>query len=392
MAEIPVDSLLQCLVECSQKAAKIAQIFRDEEDLFGLLVERKSDIKKNKQLIQDYKTLADVLVQETIKKDVGEKFPAVKSKIQGEEQNQFQNALGESILVELTDSPDDTVNLLYKVLDGRENVAKRLASVVHSSKAMDTKEYSSSSTIPADTIGIWIDPIDSTAEYIQAKSDETEDHNIQTYGLRCVCVLIGVYCIQTGNPIIGVINQPFYKKEEASSEWENKFFWGINYNTETASSITWNEEDKERTKIIVISSSESDELQDVMRTKYTVIHAAGAGYKALLVATMKADLYILSQPNTYFWDTCGPHALLSAKNGGIVNFQDKTAIKNKDELTNFQIKYFPNKDVTGTHRFQNFKGIIAYRDSNDVIEFFNLLRENGYYFKTLKKNEIKYLL
>lgn len=64
--------LLQCLVECSLKAARIAQLFRDENDLFQLLVEEKSTIEKNKRFVQDFKTLADVLVQETIKRDVGE--------------------------------------------------------------------------------------------------------------------------------------------------------------------------------------------------------------------------------------------------------------------------------------------------------------------------------
>ncbi|GBN45814.1 hypothetical protein AVEN_67874-1 [Araneus ventricosus] len=69
---IPLGELLQCLVECSEKAARIAQIFRDENDLFQLLVEEKTEIEKNKRFVQDFKTLADVLVQETIKRDVGE--------------------------------------------------------------------------------------------------------------------------------------------------------------------------------------------------------------------------------------------------------------------------------------------------------------------------------
>lgn len=70
---IRLEDLLQCLVECCEKAAQIARIFRGENDLFGLLVEEKSEIEKNRMLVQDFKTLADVLVQETIKKDVGQK-------------------------------------------------------------------------------------------------------------------------------------------------------------------------------------------------------------------------------------------------------------------------------------------------------------------------------
>ncbi|GFY57529.1 hypothetical protein TNIN_481731, partial [Trichonephila inaurata madagascariensis] len=70
---ILLSDLLQCLIECSQKAARIAQIFRDENDLFQLLVEEKSPVEKDKRVFRDFKTLADVLVQETIKKDVGQK-------------------------------------------------------------------------------------------------------------------------------------------------------------------------------------------------------------------------------------------------------------------------------------------------------------------------------
>ncbi|GFV84419.1 uncharacterized protein TNCV_5006831 [Trichonephila clavipes] len=72
---ILLSDLLQCLIECSQKAARIAQIFRDENDLFQLLVEEKSPVEKDKKVFRDFKTLADVLVQETIKKDVGQKSP-----------------------------------------------------------------------------------------------------------------------------------------------------------------------------------------------------------------------------------------------------------------------------------------------------------------------------
>ncbi|KAF8770541.1 Inositol polyphosphate 1-phosphatase like protein [Argiope bruennichi] len=74
---IPLSELLQCIVECSQKAARIAQIFRDENDLFQLLVEEKTEIEKNKRFVQDFKTLADVLVQETIKRDVGVQGPEI---------------------------------------------------------------------------------------------------------------------------------------------------------------------------------------------------------------------------------------------------------------------------------------------------------------------------
>ena len=72
--------LLHCLLECSEKAARIARCFRSQDELFDILVEEKSDIEKNRRRIQDFKTLADVLVQETIKRDVGRKVRIHKKK------------------------------------------------------------------------------------------------------------------------------------------------------------------------------------------------------------------------------------------------------------------------------------------------------------------------
>lgn len=81
------------------------------------------------------------------------------SKIQGEEQNSFQNTLGESIKVELTNSLEETTGLLSKVLNGKVQVAESLASTVHSDDTCFSKQYSSYIAIPASRIGIWIDPI-----------------------------------------------------------------------------------------------------------------------------------------------------------------------------------------------------------------------------------------
>lgn len=115
-----------------------------------------------------------------------------------------------------------------------------------------------------------------------------------------------------------------------------------------------------------------------MKTRYSVVHAAGAGYKCLVVAKSKADLYVLSLPNTHFWDMCGPHAILAALGGGIVNFDqiiNATDKVDQSNIQNYQLKYL--EDSTNP-AFKNTGGLIAYKDSNDLIEFLDLLREKGY--------------
>ena len=64
--------LLSELMKSSEKAAKIARVCRLNEQLFSLLIEEKSETEKNPRFLLDFKTLADVLIQETIKKDIGD--------------------------------------------------------------------------------------------------------------------------------------------------------------------------------------------------------------------------------------------------------------------------------------------------------------------------------
>jgi len=58
------------LLKAAEKAAHIARICREEDVLFQLLVEEKKGDAKNTNFVQDFKTLADVLIQETIKHSV----------------------------------------------------------------------------------------------------------------------------------------------------------------------------------------------------------------------------------------------------------------------------------------------------------------------------------
>ncbi|KAI4457875.1 (2')5'-bisphosphate nucleotidase 1 [Holotrichia oblita] len=63
-------SLLESLIVVSEKAANIARICRQDRHLFQLLVQEKSQSEANPRFVQDFKTLADVLIQETIKRDI----------------------------------------------------------------------------------------------------------------------------------------------------------------------------------------------------------------------------------------------------------------------------------------------------------------------------------
>lgn len=72
MAARSAKHLMQVLLQASEKSAKIARAWRCQEELFQLMVEEKTGQDKNKRFIHDFKTLADVLVQEVVKRDVTE--------------------------------------------------------------------------------------------------------------------------------------------------------------------------------------------------------------------------------------------------------------------------------------------------------------------------------
>jgi inositol polyphosphate 1-phosphatase len=75
-------SFLQAIIGVSEKAANIARACRREAQLFRLLVQEKSNEEKNQRFVQDFKTLADVLIQETVKHELGtrvRKSPKIKT-------------------------------------------------------------------------------------------------------------------------------------------------------------------------------------------------------------------------------------------------------------------------------------------------------------------------
>lgn len=77
------------------------------------------------------------------------------------------------------------------------------------------------------------------------------------------------------------------------------------------------------TKLAVVSSSEDEKYIKALRDLgYTVVFSAGAGYKIMKVICGDADLFLLSKNTTFKWDTCGPHAILNAIDGGLFKIED----------------------------------------------------------------------
>ena len=65
---ITVQDLLSELIAISEKSAQISRLCRTKSNgLFDLLIQEKTSEAKNPRFIQDFKTFADVLIQEVAK-------------------------------------------------------------------------------------------------------------------------------------------------------------------------------------------------------------------------------------------------------------------------------------------------------------------------------------
>ncbi|XP_061185939.1 inositol polyphosphate 1-phosphatase-like [Saccostrea echinata] len=366
--KVSARSLVQALINASEKGARIARVIRAESALLELLVQEKKGDQKNYRFVQDFKTLADVLVQETVRHDLSEQFPGIGDSIYGEESNKFTNVLGESISVRLLKDQEATAQLLCSVLDDNMAAASTLARVAHEQVLVDVgpRLEDVSVDLDLDDLGVWIDPIDSTAQYINGQCGVLDKAGLISCGLQCVVVLIGVYSQSSGLPLIGVCNRPF--ADSNGDKWKGDLMWGVAINECRVFSLphenTYNF--NKHNLAVLMSQSEKADVQKTFLASGSVHHAAGAGYKLLCVNQGLADAYVLSKSSTFFWDVCAPHAILLAQKGGVISYKSLCDFKDDPsscaELSlNHQIVYHhDNNRGSGAQKFCNQEGIVAY--------------------------------
>lgn len=373
--------LLRLLLRVAEKAANVARVCRQEAPLFQLLVQEKTGDDKNKKFVQDFKTLADVVIQEMIRHDVGVQFPEMVGFIHGEESNKFENGLGESVIVTVCSTEEETAALLATVLDGDHTAASLLAGAIHQDPAsIQSNTDGLSVPLSPSELGIWIDPIDATSQYIEGREEVLEEGHLSPSGLHCALVLIGVYLRSTGEPVMGVINQPFNHKDPANGGWKGKHFWGVCYGGTNICSISPPKDGAEgqRGPSVVLSSSEKPVVKEALASLCgpdKLVYASGAGFKILCVIQGLTDVYVLSEGSTFKWDSCAPHALLRALGGGVVDLSKSLqstcgAPDHQTELTYHQ----PSTECKGADRWANRGGLVAYRDCSQLSRVIGVLK------------------
>ncbi|KAM6039191.1 inositol polyphosphate 1-phosphatase [Chlamydotis macqueenii] len=355
--------LLQAVVGASEKAARIARLCRDEEPLFQLLVAEKTGPDRNTRFPRDFKTLADVLIQEVVKHDLGTEFPELRGHIHGEESNEFRNTQGETVAVRVCATPGDTAALLLSVLEPERAAADLLAAAAHGDVALGDAELAGVAlSIPPQDLAVWIDPIDSTNEYIGGREDMAPIDGIVPAGLRSALVLIGAYDRRTGCPVLGVINEPFFRRDPLTRRWQGRYHWGIAFGDTRLSSLS--PPPPCPAPRVVLSRAEGPAVREALGPLCGsgLRFAAGAGYKMLCVILGLADAYVLSEASTFTWDACAPHAILRALGGGVVALAEALRARRAgDAGPPPELLYNrPAEGAAGAERWVNRGGLVAY--------------------------------
>ncbi|XP_042652842.1 inositol polyphosphate 1-phosphatase [Tyto alba] len=361
--------VLQALVGASEKAADIARLCRREEPLFQLLVAEKSGADRNRRFPQDFKTLADVLIQEVVKHDLGKEFPELQGHIHGEESNEFRNGQGETVAVRVCATPGDTAALLRSVLEPERAAAELLAAAVHRDVAPgdvapgDAALAGVELSIPPGDLAVWIDPIDATNEYISGREDVAPIDGIAPGGLRSALVLIGAYNRHTGCPVLGVINEPFFRRDPLTRRWQGRYHWGVAYGDTRLCSLS-PPPLRPAPPRVVLSRAEGEAVRAALGPPCGngPRFAAGAGYKMLCVILGLADAYVLSEGSTFAWDACAPHAILRALGGGTVALAGALRARREgDTGPPPELVYnCPVEGAAGAERWANRGGLVAY--------------------------------
>ncbi|KAL4624700.1 inositol monophosphatase 3-like [Arapaima gigas] len=150
--------------------------------------------------------------------------------------------------------------------------------------------------VPAESITVWIDPLDATQEYTE---------NLRQYVTTMVCVAVD------GEPVIGVIHKPF----------TGYTAWAL---VDQGANIKPREKYSKESPHVIVSRSHAGKVKVFVEAAFgnntVIVPAGGAGYKVLSLLDSrdetddKADIYIHV---TYIkkWDICAGNAILRALGG-----------------------------------------------------------------------------
>ena len=130
-------------------------------------------------------------------------------------------------------------------------------------------------------LAVWIDPIDATSQYIKG-GQGLEEEGVPTKGLPVVTVLLGAFLKSSGQPVLGVVNQPFATAGGGRHHWAVQTSGDADLNMgekigkscfagkgwiHSPSLLAKTKTDQRKTPILLVGSSESSQLLERFSSK-----------------------------------------------------------------------------------------------------------------------------
>ena len=142
-----------------------------------------------------------------------------------------------------------------------------------------------------------------------------------------VTVLVGIAV--NGEPVAGVVHQPFYGSSLCRPEDKlGRTVWGmlgLGVRGHTPSPSPSSSASCGNPRLVVTRSHYSKMVQRVTEvlTPSSVLQAGGAGNKMLLVLEGVADAYVYPSIGTKKWDTCAGDAIIRAAGGSVTDLHGR---------------------------------------------------------------------
>lgn len=146
-------NVLNALINASERAAAIARACCGDGTGEGaLVIAEKSADSANTRFDRDFKTIADVLAQESARTEIAARCPSLASNVRGEESAEING-----VQVKLADNAEDTAKNLSTLMP--MFAAQCLTKAAHSSPNISIIDNLELPTVDPADLGVWIDPI-----------------------------------------------------------------------------------------------------------------------------------------------------------------------------------------------------------------------------------------
>lgn len=353
-------AVARALLRVAARAGAVARACRADPALFALLVEEKRGPAQhpNLRFARDFKSLADVLIQQMVVAALAaEVDPGIARRVYGEESATFTSATtGETVTVAVGADAAATAAALALILPDHPAACTALAIAAHAEVALEPADVAEvdalgDAEVAVDTLGVWVDPLDGTNEFVAGHAGTPlTEAGLWSGGLPAVLVLLGIFDVLTGAPLLGVVYQPYCPGPPDAAPHGRMVWGGVLAPGRTVAPRVRVATPAPATLMPVALSSSEDAAVRARLAELVPggaaaqVAVAGGGYKLLAVADGLAQSSLLSKPTIFQWDTCAVHALLRALGGDIVDCDGRP------------LRY----DAAGDpcHR----RGLVAYRD------------------------------